>query len=249
MATILSFRARSAEASGHLDTLVIRGRTQTLHTYGTRGHGDPVILASGDGGWIHLGPHAARTLEAAGFFVVGVDARAYLHSFTSAAVSPLQRADVAGDFRDIAEWAAAGSGKRAILVGVSEGAGLSVLAASDARARSTMSGVVALGLPDVNELAWRWKDAVIYVTHGVPREPTFRVADVIAKVAPLPVAVIQSTRDEYVPLEAARALVALAGEPRRLWIIPAANHRFSGNLAELDRRLLDAVGWVKEQQR
>jgi len=248
MATILSFRARSAEASGHIDTVVIRGRTQTLHTYGTRGHGDPVILASGDGGWIHLGPHAARTLEAAGFFVVGVDARAYLHSFTSA-VSPLQRADVAGDFRDIAEWAAAGSGKRAILVGVSEGAGLSVLAASDARARSAMSGVVALGLPDVNELAWRWKDAVIYVTHGVPREPTFHVADVIAKVAPLPVAVIQSTRDEYVSLEAARALVALAGEPRRLWIVPAANHRFSGNLAELDRRLLDAVGWVKEQQR
>ena len=63
-------------------TLVIRGHAQSLHLYGTRG-GPPVIVSSGDGGWMHLGPHVAETLAAKGFFVVGFDVRAYLESFTS----------------------------------------------------------------------------------------------------------------------------------------------------------------------
>jgi hypothetical protein len=36
-----------------------------------------------------------------------------------------------------------------------------------------------------------------------------------------------------------------AKEPKRLWIIKAADHRFSDNLAELDRRLLDAIAWIR----
>ena len=43
----------------------------------------PVIVSSGDGGWIHLGPHVAEVLAAKGFFVVGFDVKAYLESFTS----------------------------------------------------------------------------------------------------------------------------------------------------------------------
>ena len=43
----------------------------------------PVIVSSGDGGWIHLGPHVARLLAAHGCFVVGFDVKAYLTSFTT----------------------------------------------------------------------------------------------------------------------------------------------------------------------
>ena len=63
-------------------TVSIRGRDQALHLYGTRG-GRPVIVSSGDGGWIHLAPHVAHVLSENGFFVVGFDAKAYLESFTS----------------------------------------------------------------------------------------------------------------------------------------------------------------------
>ena len=52
------------------------------YTYGARG-GSPVIVSSGDGGWIHLGPHVAEMLAAQGFFVVGFDVKGYLDSFTS----------------------------------------------------------------------------------------------------------------------------------------------------------------------
>jgi hypothetical protein len=39
----------------------------------------------------------------------------------------------------------------------------------------------------------------------------------------------------------------LAGEPKRLWIVTASNHRFSDNQDEFDRRLLEALTWVRSQ--
>jgi hypothetical protein len=44
------------------ETIDLRGRDQVLHLYGARG-GTPVIVSSGDGGWIHLGPHVAEVLS------------------------------------------------------------------------------------------------------------------------------------------------------------------------------------------
>ena len=67
----------SAGASAQTNVkLTIRGREQLLRIYGTRG-GNPIIVSSGDGGWIHVGPAAAEFLAARGFFVVGFDVRAY----------------------------------------------------------------------------------------------------------------------------------------------------------------------------
>jgi hypothetical protein len=43
------------------DTVAIRGRQQSLYVYGSP-QGEPVIVSSGDGGWIHLGPHVAEFL-------------------------------------------------------------------------------------------------------------------------------------------------------------------------------------------
>lgn len=133
-------------------------------------------------------------------------------------------------------------------MGVSEGAGLSLLAATDPRTQAVISGVVGLGLPDVNELGWRWKDSIIYLTHGVPKEPTFSAAAIAGRVAPLPLAAIHSTTDEFVPVSQIEQLMRGAKEPKKLWIVSASNHRFSDNLAEFDRRLLEAVEWIKQNQ-
>jgi hypothetical protein len=42
-------------------------------------------------------------------------------------------------------------------------------------------------------------------------------------------------------------VLKVARDPKRLWIVGASDHRFSDNLDEFDRRLLDAVAWVKQQ--
>jgi fermentation-respiration switch protein FrsA (DUF1100 family) len=226
------------------ETIEIRGHAQSLRLYGSRG-GAPVIVSSGDGGWIHLAPHAAEALAAKGFFVVGFDVKAYLSSFTSA-TGALRLEDEPADYRVLAEFAARGSSQRPVLVGVSEGAGLCVLAATDPHTRESVDGVVALGLPDVTELGWRWKDAVIYFTHGVPNEPTFSTAAIVDRMGPAPLAAIHSARDEFVPMAEVQRVLEAAREPKRLWVVEASNHRFSSNLAEFDRRLMEAIAWVRD---
>jgi hypothetical protein len=226
------------------EKLLLRGRVQTLRVYGPV-DGEPVVVSSGDGGWIHLGPHVAETLSSNGFFVVGFDVRAYLEGFTSGK-DALSSEQEPGDYRALAEFAARRTSKKPILIGVSEGAGLSVLAATDPQTKSEIAGVVALGLPDLNELGWRLKDCLIYVTHGVPNEPTFSTASLVDRVAPVPLGAIHSTRDEFVPLAEAQRVLQGAGEPKKLWIVKASDHRFSDNQAEFDRRLLEAVAWVKQ---
>jgi len=228
------------------DTIRIRGHAQTLHLYGIRG-APPVIVSSGDGGWIHLGPHVADVLAAHGFFVVGFDAKAYLEDFTSGGAT-LRQEDEPGDYKVLADYAGRGSTRRPILIGVSEGAGLSVLAASDPPVQTQVAGVIGLGLPDLNELGWRWKDDMIYLTHGVPDEPTFSVAGMVDRLTPVPLAALHSTHDEFVPVAEIQRVMERAREPKKLWIVPAADHRFSDNLAEFDRCLLDAITWITGQQ-
>lgn len=226
------------------DTIGIRGHAQILHIYGTRG-APPVIVSSGDGGWIHLGPHVAEVLAAKGLFVVGFDAKGYLESFTSGK-STLRPEEEPGDYKILADYASRGSTQRPILIGVSEGAGLSVLAATDPQTKRAIAGVIGLGLPNLNELGWRWKDSLIYLTHSVPNEPTFSAAAVVQQVSPAPIAAIQSTRDEFVSLMEVQGVLDAAKEPKRLWIVKASDHRFSDNLVEFDQRLIEAIAWIRD---
>jgi len=225
-------------------TVTLRGHVQSVRLYGTRGH-PPAVVSSGDGGWMRLAPHVAAVLESAGFFVVGFDVKAYLESFTSGNVT-LRPEDEPRDYKVLADFAALGATQKPILVGVSEGAGLSVLAATDPETKRSIAGALGLGLPDINELGWRWRDALIYVTHGVPNEPTFSTATIVNRVSPTPFGAIHSTRDEFVPLSEIQKVFDAAGEPKKLWVVKASDHRFSDNLPEFDRRLLEAVAWIAQ---
>ena len=161
--TVVTIDAQSTQV------ITIRGHRQTLRIFGSRG-GRPVIVSSGDGGWTHPASHVAEFLAARGYFVVGFDVTDYLSSFMSGRTT-LRPEDEPGDYRALAEFAAQGAAAKPVLIGVSEGAGLSLMAATDETTRSVVAGVIGLGPADINELGWRWRDALIYVTHGVPNEP------------------------------------------------------------------------------
>jgi alpha-beta hydrolase superfamily lysophospholipase len=224
-------------------TLTLRGQEQALHLYGAR-TGPPVLVSSGDGGWTHLGPDVAAYLETRGFFVVGFDCKHYLSSFTSG-VKALAPTDVPGDYRVLVDYARGGRADPVLLVGVSEGAGLSVLAASDSGLQASLRGVLALGLPDVNELGWRFSDSMIYITHKTPNEPTFRAADYVPRLGATPLAAIHATHDEFVPVDEVKRLMALPGGPKKLTILDAADHRFSDKQPELQQAMLEALEWMR----
>jgi len=234
----ITLRGEASGVPSRVEVVSIRGVPQSLHVYGT---GDRVaIVTSGDGGWTHLGPEVAEILAAQGYRVLGFDAKTYLASFTSR--SELLRAeDVPRDYGALVDHAVAA---RVLLVGVSEGAGLSVLAASDPALHPRLAGVVALGLPDRNELAWRLRDALIYLTKKTPDEPTFSARDVVARVAPVPLAAIHSRRDEFVSVPEVEGIMGAAREPKRLWLIDAADHRFSDGRVPLQQALAEAVTWI-----
>jgi alpha-beta hydrolase superfamily lysophospholipase len=202
------------------------------------------LCQSGDGGWTHLGPQVAEFLGGRGFCVVGFDAKHYLSSFTSGPRT-LVPSDVPVDYRALVEYARGGRTEPVLLVGVSEGAGLSVLAASAPGLQGSLRGVLGLGLPDVNELAWRFSDSTIYVTHKTPNEPTFKAADYVPELGRLPLAAIHATHDEFVPVDEIRRLMALPGGPKKLVVLEAADHRFSDRRSELERAILDALDWMK----
>ena len=245
--SLLIVIAASGESAAQVpQRLAIRGHDQLLHIYGPRG-GAPIIVSSGAGGWIHLGPRVAELLAARGFFVVGFDAKAYLTGFTGEAET-LRIADEPADFRTLAAFASAATGRKPILIGVSEGAGLSVLAATDPQTKAVVGGVIALGLPERNELAWRWTDSLTYLTHRVPNEPTFSASATVARVAPVPLALVQSTHDDFVPLEDARRIFEHASAPKQQWVVEATDHRFSNNLPEFEARLMEAIEWVRRNE-
>lgn len=221
-------------------TVNLGGHEQKLHMYGAE-TGRPVILASGDGGWMHLAPHLAALLASRGYFVIGLDSRSYLSS-GSGAKQALSTHGIASDYATLLSTFA--GERRAILAGVSEGAGLSVVAASDSKNQDRIAGVMTFGLGELNELAWHWKDSLIYITKSVPSEPTFNASDFLPHLTPLPLAFIRATHDEFVPAAQSDRLIASASAPVRSWTITASDHRFSDNLAELDRATIEAFDWI-----
>jgi hypothetical protein len=238
-------RAEAGDGSRQ-ETVTLRGHALPVRLYGSRGAA-VAIVTSGDGGWVHLGPDVAQFLAAKGLFVVGFDAKAYLSSFTSKSGS-LSVEDVPRDYAVLVAYAAGAGPGRPLLVGVSEGAGLSVLAATAPDLQPHVAGVLALGLPDKNELAWHFRDSMIYLTKRTPDEPLFSARERVGRVAPVPLAAIHSTHDEFVALPEIQGILAQAREPKRLWVIEAANHRFSDNQPELQLRLKEAIAWIEAQR-
>ena len=244
-AIALALGAARAEQPS-LEAFDVRGRSQTLRNYGEGPR--TVIVASGDGGWTHLAPEIAQFMGEAGYRVLGLDSKAYLSSFTTS-TETLSTADVPHDFAALVAHVRGAAPERTLLVGVSEGAGLALLAATDDALKSAILGVITLGLPEKAELGWRFRDSIIYLSKGLPDEPLFETADFVARVAPVPLVAIHATQDEFTPVERVKAVMDHAVEPKRFRVLEARNHRFSDNQAGLRREILDSIQWIQEQRR
>jgi len=180
-----------------------------------------------------------------GYLIVGINVRQYLSAFTSGA-SHLQTSDVPGDYRVIRDRVLQRTAlpRRIVTAGVSEGAALAVLAASDAANHQWIDGVITMGLPMTAELAWRWTDIAAWITKRDANEPSFSPLDVIARVAPAPLFMIQSKKDEYVTRDDYEKLFAAAKEPKKLVLIDASNHRFTDKREELRRAFAEGLAWI-----
>jgi len=245
-AGVLVFSGVAQAAATHTpgrNSAWVRGQAQDIYFYPAQGAlRGSVLFAPGDGGWRGLAIDIAQVIAQGGYDVYGLDTKRYLESFSGKRA--LRETEVMNDFREIAVWIAQGHPPKISLVGWSEGAGLCLLGAASPEGKNMFTGLITLGLPAQNILGWRTIDYLSWITKKTPNEPVFRSIDYIDRVAPLRLWMLQSTKDEYVPLDKSRELFAAALEPKRFSVVEASNHRFDGNQKELYRLIEEGLRWL-----
>jgi type IV secretory pathway VirJ component len=249
VALVMLTAAVPAQASGTRKVdWPLRGRNLTLTVYQpSSSPKGTILMGSGDVGWVGLGASMADDLSAEGYIVVGINVRQYLAAFTDHD-KHLTVQDVPQDYRDLSQLLKRSNllVRPVIVSGVSEGAGLAILAAADSKNHDWIDGVIAMGLPPTAELAWRWTDAAAWITKRDPEEPSFTATDFLAGVSPLPLVMIQSSKDEYVSEQDYRRYESVARPPRKLVLINASNHRFTDRRQEVRAAYFDALAWIRE---
>lgn len=237
--------AQSATMRQGRNILMIRGVPQDVYYFPGSGNGATaagrpcVIYLPGDGGWRGFAITIAERVAGWGYDIYGVDTKRYLESFTGK--TTLKESEVQADIRSFAD--AVRRERRVTLLGWSAGAGLVALAAA-APAKEAYAGLVAISLSDSNVLGWKFADNLTYVTGKQPDEPTFSALSYMPRITPLPLILLQSSRDEYIGAEETNRLIHAAAEPKRIVVVPAQNHRFDGAQPEFFQRLKEGLEWI-----
>lgn len=244
----LCITAGAQTATARKNTVDIRGRPQNIYLYPAAGTGEHprLFFVPGDAGCRGFAVAIAEELAKAAYDTYCLDTLRYLRSSTGQTV--LSTVEISSDFRRIARWIEPNGHMRLLLVGWSEGAGLDLAAAADGANHDIFSGVIAIGTPEANILAWRWRDAGAWVTKRVPHEPTFKSAELIPNISPLPLFLVASTSNEYVTPEETRSLFSAAREPKQLVIIDARDHKFGGNTERFFTVLRQALDWIEQHR-
>jgi len=233
--------------------VTVRGQQFNVHFYRPLKDGParPAIYACGDGGWRGLAPRTAQELAHLGFAVAGIDSKIYLRDFSSVN-NPLTIKQLAHDYVDIAgplrQYARVGPGTPVYVYGWSLGAGFAIAVGSEADTRANWAGIISIGLPRQNQLVSGVRGNHTNLKNESSSAYGFRSDEVMDRIAPLPLVMIQSTTDTASPQKVGNALFASAKDPKKYVLIKANNHRFTGAREEFYAALNDAVVWMKESQ-
>jgi hypothetical protein len=209
----------------------------------------PLLLyATGDGGWRGKDTETYAHLVAEGYPTAGFSAPDYLKHLRDDEDTTTPRR-LGSDYGHLLGFARQQlrlpPDRPAILVGVSRGAGLSVVAAGQPNVQSELVGVLIVALTKEEEYVRQYR-----VPRRVPDEVPGRdqlvvqTYDYLSRLPSIPVALIQSTRDGYLPAEDARALFGPDTALRHFWAVEARDHSFAGARDVLYRDLADALAWL-----
>ena len=206
-----------------------------------------VVFASGDGGLMGISKAILQHLGDEGYYVVGYSSREALARFRGPSGVPDYAAVVAAHVSMNAQ------GKRAlglpertpmIMSGMSRGASMVIVTAGDSTLRPGIEGAVAIAL--TRELDYLHVPRRAGRSRGIQLDGDYKVQTypAIKRLGSIPLAIIQSTNDKYVPSAESRRLLGPDTPARRLYEVEARNHSFSGGRDALMRDLDDALQWI-----
>jgi hypothetical protein len=212
--------------------------------------GAPLVLyATGDGGWRGKDVDTYRRMIAWGYPVAGFSAPSYLKhlGFVSGTTTPGR---LARDYQRLIEFAKAylrlPPETRTILVGVSRGAGLAVVAAGRPEINAELAGVVAVALTKEEEYVRSYRVRRGKSPADMPTRELvdFQTYEHLGRLRALPLVVIQSTGDSYLPADAARQLFGPDTALRRFFAVPSRDHSFSNARQALFDQMASALAWM-----
>ena len=210
------------------------------------GGGPLLVYATGDAGWWGKDKELFHVLVRWGYPTAAFSSREYLRHL-GPNVEVQTRNQLAADYAEIVRVAEdqlhLPTSEGIVLVGKSRGAGLEVAVATTPRFRSTLRGVLAVGLTREEEYVRRRRPGA---DRGQPPIMLLNY-DVLPQIGRTPVAVIQSSGDEYLPAAEARAMFGPNTPTRRFVEIASPDHNFSAALPELYEEMARGLGWILER--
>lgn len=204
--------------------------------------GPLLVYATGDAGWFLKDREIFEHVAAFGYPAVGFSSREYLRHL-GPGIDVIRSGAVAIDYTAVIRTAQQALGLApdtpAVLVGKSRGAGLAIAAASEsASLRQRLKGIIAVGLTREEEYVRSrfWRRA-----HGGGMLDTYAA---LASIRELPVAVIQSTHDGYVPAAEVRELVGSDSEERHVRAVDSRDHNFGGARELMYEAMRHELQWI-----
>jgi fermentation-respiration switch protein FrsA (DUF1100 family) len=229
-------------------TIVLHDHQLKLHfSRGQRGADRPLLVyATGDGGWHRKDVAAYDHLVTFGYPTVGFDAHDYVKHLGADTTTPGR---LAADYQRIIaaakETLQLPADYPVVLVGVSRGAGLSVVAAGQRGLRPSIAGVLAVALTKEEEYV-KGFSRLRGRGRGRPAAAAemVEVYDYLPRLANTPIAVVQSTRDHYLPAAAARTLFGPDTPYRWFQPVEAHDHSFGGARDQLYDAMKRSLSWL-----
>jgi type IV secretory pathway VirJ component len=209
-----------------------------------------VLFITGDGGWRGKDLDAFNHLIGWGYPVVGLSAPEYLRPLGQGQLPPQVLAD------DIATIIAGGdqglhlpASIPVLLVGVSRGADLVVVAAAQRSLRAPVQGVLAVALTKEEEYVRRGRrravaPAATATTETDGEASTMARPYVALRRVAAPVSLIQSTNDQYVRAADARQMFGPDTDARQFHAIKSRNHSFSDARGLLYDTMRTSLQWI-----
>ena len=245
VAACATHAAPRSRALRTFDTQVdVHERPLTVHVTSdpSRPTEDLLIYVTGDGGWRGKDREVYTQLQLWGYSVAGFSAPEYLKSLPGeeGTTTPSR---LASDFSQIIQSARSAlelpDSVPVVLVGVSRGADLAVVAAGQSGLQSEIGGVVAIGLTREEE----------YVHRRRRTTEALELYAYLPRLGDIPLSLIQSTGDNYVPADEARVMFGDDTPVRRFHAVEARNHSFSNARPALYATLRSSLAWLERVAR
>jgi fermentation-respiration switch protein FrsA (DUF1100 family) len=194
--------------------------------------------------------HMVTWLPAAGYAVLALDYRGYGESAGSAGIDGVHQ-DAAAALAWLVARGTAETGPL-IVYGQSLGASVAIYLVATSPLRTHVSALIADSAFSSYRRIAREKLDAFWLSWPLQWPLSWLISDryaaidVVARISPIPLLLLQGDADAVVDVSHARRLYEAAHEPRQLWIVPGGHHIDAVRRPQIRERLIDYLDQLPE---